>query len=126
MRVGVGVVFVVVGTLSVIGLVANRALSDGSSALDRGDGRAALADARLASRFAPWLDVPQILAGRAQYKLGNRAAALAAFRRAAGRDPSDWVAWQYVWEFSTGAERARALTRLLATDPLYDRVNLRP
>ncbi|MGN6379243.1 MAG: O-antigen ligase family protein [Gaiellales bacterium] len=125
-RVWGAVGFVVIGTLAVLGLISNRALSDGNSALGRGDGRAALADARQARRFAPWSDLPEILAGRAQLRLGNRAAAIGAFRTATRRDPSDWVPWQYLWETTTGAQRANALAELLKRDPQYDRVNQRP
>ena len=91
-----------------LGLLANHALSDGSSALSTRNAHAALTDASTAETYAPWSDQPYILAGRAWLRLDNRREALASFRRATRHDPSDWVAWEGLMQTSTGAEHAAA------------------
>ena len=126
MRVSAATVLVVVGVLAVLGLVANRALSDGASALGRADTAAALADAHQASRFAPWSDNPSLLAGQAQLAVKHAAAAAASFRAATRKEPFDWQAWQWLARATTGPEHVHALAVLKSLDPGYDLVNGRP
>jgi O-antigen ligase len=125
-RVCAATVLVAVGAVSAIGLVANRALSDGMSALARADTAAALTDAHRAKTFAPWSDAPDLVSGRAQLQDKHTAAAASSFRAATRKEPTDWQAWQWLARATTGSEHARAVETLKSLDPGYDFVNGRP
>lgn len=98
-----------------LGARAQAASVDASAARDF---ERAVADARRAERLAPWSVEPLLLLGRAQVGSGDRRAAAETFRRATRRSPENWRAWYELAAVTRGPERARALRRARALNPL--------
>ena len=93
------------------GLLGNLPL--GSSRDDTAAGRYdhALTEAVKARRWMPWSPEPWIAQGEAELGLGNRAAALASFTRAAAKDDREWRIWLDIALASHGDGRSKALAR---------------
>jgi O-antigen ligase len=109
------IALVPIAAIGALGARAEAASAD--AAADRDYARAA-AEARRAEGFAPWSVQPLLLLGRAQAGSGNRAAAAATFARATRRDPGNWRSWYELAAVSRGPERAAALRRARALNPL--------
>ncbi|HET7137270.1 MAG TPA: O-antigen ligase family protein [Gaiellaceae bacterium] len=106
-----------VGVVGTLGLVGNRAFAQSVTASSRGDLASALADARRARTFSPWSSQPWLQIGNIRLAQGRRAEALAAYERAASKDPNDWSTWLVLAGASRGAERARAVAELRLLAP---------
>jgi tetratricopeptide (TPR) repeat protein len=96
----------------------NGALADAHAALDRGDAEAAREAAERARRFAPWSAEPRRLMGEAELAAGRLPLARRHLRRASAEDPGSWENWLALAFATTADERAEALGRLRALDPL--------
>lgn len=109
---------VVLSVLAVVSLVGNQALHAGRDANRNKDRAAARDHARLAETLLPWSVEPLIVRGDAEAGLGDRAAALAAYRRAVSKDSENWVAWLRLAQVAQGTERGAAYARVRALNPL--------
>ena len=109
------VVLVPVAAFLGLGARAEAASADAAGARDYPQ---AVADARRAERLAPWSVEPLLLLGRAQVGSGDERAAAETFRRATRRAPESWRAWYELAAVTRGPERARALGRARALNPL--------
>jgi O-Antigen ligase/Tetratricopeptide repeat len=96
----------------------NVAIDDAHRALDRGDAAAARSAADRARRFAPWSAEPWRLLGEAELAAGRVRLARQHLRRAVAEDPGEWQTWLALAFASSGADRAAALERVRALDPL--------
>ena len=105
-----------------VGLRGNQAIAAAEHrAHGRGNLDAALAEARRASRWAPWSARPWQLRGEVELAHHRLRAARADLRRAAAKDASDSSIWLDLALASTGSERRHALaeaTKLNALDPV--------
>jgi O-antigen ligase len=108
---------VAVGVLGTLGLVGNRAVAQSVTATGNRDFAAALVHARRARTFAPWSSQPWVQIGNIRLAQGRRAQAVAAYRRAAAKDPRDWTIWLAVAGAARGKERDRAVAELRALAP---------
>ena len=86
-------------------------------ALARGDVLGAERAARRAERWQPWSVEPVLVSGRAHAARGERRAALAAFMRAAARDPNDYRAWLALATVSSGEAVDVAVSRARKLNP---------
>jgi cytochrome c-type biogenesis protein CcmH/NrfG len=105
----------VAATLGTLGARAESASADAFA--DRSYPRAA-SEARTADRLEPWSVEPLLLLGRAQAGAGDRALARRTLGRAVERAPERWRLWYELAAVSRGAERAAALRRARALNPL--------
>lgn len=106
-----------VGVAALLGLLGNQALARSGNAMKQGNFAAAAAAAADARRWAPWSAQPWQQLASVRIVQGDRAGALAAYRKAVAKDPRDWELWLSFASVSTGAERARAVARLAALSP---------
>jgi hypothetical protein len=102
--------------------VGNGATADASDLLDRGDAAAARRAAVRAHRFRPWAAEPWELMGEAELALGRASEARADLRHAIRMDPRSWSAWLSLGAASTERERAGAIARARALNPLAPEV----
>ena len=102
--------------VAVVSLVGNQALFAGKEAVARKEWRSARDHARRAEALLPWSHEPVLVVGDAQAGLGNRAAALEAYREAVDLDPRNWVAWLRLAQVASGRERAEAYARVHELD----------
>ena len=96
----------------------NGALADAHAALDRGDAEAARRAAERARRFTPWSAEPWRPLGEAELAAGRLALARRHLRHATGDDPGSWETWLALAFAASADERAAALARVRALDPL--------
>jgi hypothetical protein len=108
----------VLGAWAFTGLIGNVALAASEDAATRVDRHTQEADARKASRWAPWSSAPWRLLGEAQLARGDLAAARENLRRAIDKDPRDWRLWYDLALASAGTAQRRALARALHLNPL--------
>ena len=113
----------VVGTallsiLAVWSLVGNQALFAGREALADKDWVTASDAARRAQSLLLWSHEPEVVRGDAAAGLGDREAALQAYRQAAATDPRNWVVWLRLAQVARGAERSAAYDRVHRLNPL--------
>jgi Flp pilus assembly protein TadD len=118
LRSGIVTLCIAAAAFSFVGLVANRAVSDSAEALAAGDFPRAEAQARKATRWAPWSSEGWASLGQAQLQAGGLAAARASFRRALAKDPRDWSLWFYVASASTARERRAAARIAYSLNPM--------
>jgi O-antigen ligase len=107
----------VLSIAAVWSLVGNQALFGGREAVARRDWSEARDDARRAKALLFWSAEPNLVLGDAEAGLGDREAALAAYRGAVATDPRSWVAWLRVAQVAQGAERADAYRRVRTLNP---------
>jgi O-Antigen ligase/Tetratricopeptide repeat len=88
------------------------------SAAARGDWPAAQRAASRASALAPWSAQPWLTLGEADLKAGRLPEARDALLKAVAKSPKDWTAWADLAEATWGPERAHALARAAALNPL--------
>ena len=108
------------GTLSVFAvwsLVGNQALQAGLDAATRKEWSEARAHALRARSLLSWSHEPDLLLGDAAAGLGDREAAVRAYRDAVAEDPRNWVAWLRLAQVARGAERAAAYDRVHELNP---------
>lgn len=111
---------VVLSVLSIVSLVGNQALFAGREALAREEWASAANHARRARALLFWSYEPEIVLGDAAAGLGDREAALAAYKDAVATDPRNWVAWLRLAQVARGAERATAYERVRELNPLEE------
>jgi hypothetical protein len=104
--------------LALPNLVGQAALARSESTADRGDFDASADAARRGHRVLPWDTAPLLRLSVTELGRGDSAAARRAIRSAIDRDPGDPRLWLVLADFSTGAERERALERVEELDPL--------
>jgi O-antigen ligase len=107
----------VLSIAAVWSLVGNQALFGGREAVARRDWSDARDDARRAKALLFWSAEPNLVLGDAEAGLGDRQAALKAYRDAVATDPRSWVAWLRVAQVARGAERADAYRRVRELNP---------
>ena len=103
---------------SVVGLVGNRALADGESALNAGRITRAADRARAALRWTPWSAQAHRLLAEAQLADGDIESARGNLREAVAADPQDWKLWFALAQTTSGAEGERALAEARRLNPL--------
>jgi hypothetical protein len=108
----------VLALLAVPGLVGEDALARGESAAARGDYARAASAYRRARAALPWDTEPLLGLAIAEAGAHNPRAARVAIDEALELDRGDPRLWLLLAEFTTGAERARALERVEELDPL--------
>ncbi len=102
--------------------VGNGAAAASERALEDGNSRRALEQARRAERWAPWAALPLQLRGEAETAVGNLAVARRSLRAAVARDDQSWRAWYDLAVVTTGAEQRRAIVRASRLNPLGSEV----
>ncbi len=113
-------VSVVLTVFSLVSLVGNQALFAGREALLRRDWDAALDNGHRAQALLPWSFEPELVLGDAAASLGDRRAALDAYRDAAATDSRNWVVWLRLAQVARGAERSAAYDRVHKLNPLEE------
>jgi hypothetical protein len=103
--------------LAFVGLRGNQAIAAAENA-QRGNLSTVLAEARRASRWAPWSARPWQIRGEAELKHHRLHAARADLREAAAKDPADWSIWLSLALASSGRERRGALAEAARLNPL--------
>jgi hypothetical protein len=114
---GLFAVVVAVGTVSLFGLLGNRALARTGDELRHGNVGQALSAARAAHRWAPWSSEPYAALAAVRRAQGDRAGERAAYRQAVAKDPRDWELWLELYRLSAGTDRAQALAHLARLNP---------
>jgi O-antigen ligase len=104
----------------IVSLVGNQALFAGREALAREEWQEARDHARRAEALLPWSFEPELVLGDAAAGLGDREAALGAYRDAVADDPENWVAWLRLGQVARGSERATAYQRVRELNPLEE------
>ena len=104
----------------------NTAVAEAHEALDRGDTAAARGHAERARSFMPWAAEPLRLLGEAELAAGRVGAARSLLRRSLERDDRAWETWLALAIASEGEERAAALRRARALDPLAPELDAVP
>ena len=117
-RAAIGAGAALLAVLAVVVHAGNGAIAEAHEALDRGDVAGARDHARRARRFAPWAAEPWRLLGEAELGMGHAAPARSALGRALVRDAGAWEAWVVLALVSRGEDRAAALARARALNPL--------
>jgi len=117
-RLGILAVAAALAAVATVAQAGNAATADAHEALDRGDAEAARRAAERARRFAPWSAEPWRLLGEADLAAGRLPLARERLRRAAAEDPGAWETWLALAFATQDAERAAALRRVRALDPL--------
>jgi hypothetical protein len=112
----------VAGLLALGGLIGNLSLSSSAKAAHTGHWSAAASDARRARFFAPWSAQPWEALGHAQLGLGQKANALASYRKAVAKDPQNAQLWVELAQVEHGPARWKAFSRAITLDPLDDSI----
>jgi hypothetical protein len=107
-----------VAAISLAGLLANGALWEGSSALQRRDFARARAEAATAERWDLWSAEPEQLRAETELAAGNRRVAAVVLRRAVRREPNSYWLWADLAEATIGHERRAAIQRAESLNPL--------
>jgi O-antigen ligase len=110
----------VTATLSVLAvwnLVGNQALFAARDAVQRKEWSQARDDARRARALLFWSFEPDLALGDAYAGLGDREAALQAYRDAVETDPRNWFAWLRLARVARGAESRAAYDRVQQLNP---------
>lgn len=101
-----------------VGLMGNLAIAASSNAASSRNWQESARRAQDAKQWMPWSSDPWRLEGEAQYVLHQDAAARVNFRKAASKDPNNWLVWADLATVSPhGAWRAPA-RRALELNPL--------
>ena len=106
------------GLVAIVVHAGNTAAQDAHRALDRAEVGEAHRAADRARRFAPWAAEPWRLLGEAELAAGRLPLAREQLRRAAEEDPRSWETWLALAFAAEGDERAGALARVRALNPL--------
>jgi hypothetical protein len=103
---------------SVVSLVGNQALFAGRASIAEERWADALGHARKARALVPWSHEPYVVYGDAAAGLGDRSAALDAYRTASERAPDNWLVWSRIALVARGNERLAAYRRVHQLNPL--------
>jgi tetratricopeptide (TPR) repeat protein len=103
---------------AVVGLIGNGAIGASATASSQARWDEAEAEARRATRWAPWSADPWRWLAEAQLGRGDTASARASYRRAVAKDSENWELWFGLARASLGPERDRALERAARLNPL--------
>ena len=95
----------------------NSRMQAAQDALDQGQARRAVAEARGARRWMPWAASPWRVTGEALTLTGQRQDAVVAFRRALAANEDDWETWFDLSLVETGMRRTVAFDRARALNP---------
>jgi O-antigen ligase len=98
--------------------VGNTALLSSVEALALGDADRAAAEARRATRWAPWSYEPWQRLGEVELARERAAVARVAFREAIERDRENWLLWYELAQVAHGQERSEALNAVRRLNPL--------
>jgi hypothetical protein len=104
----------------VASLVGNSYVVSAERRMTDGEPAAAVARALRARQFAPWASEPWLVIADGDARAGDVVDARAALRQALARDRNDWSLWVRYAAVARGAERAAAVRRALALNPLLD------
>jgi O-antigen ligase len=83
-----------------------------------GDADGAVAQAKRARGFVPWASEPWLVIADSRTRNGDAGGARIALREAVRRDPNDWTLWIRLAAVAHADERALAVRRALALNPL--------
>jgi hypothetical protein len=108
--------------VALVAHVGNRAAAAGIAALENGEPERALLDARRGASWAWWSEDAWQLRGEAELGLGNDVAARRSLARALELNDRSWSIWFDLAVASSGRERAQALQRAKALNPLSPEV----
>jgi cytochrome c-type biogenesis protein CcmH/NrfG len=107
--------------------VSATALATSADATLAEDWSDAEAEARKATRWAPWSAAGWRQLGEAQIQQGELGEARSSFRRALEKDPRDWALWLDLALASEGPARTEAARAALRLNPLSPQIAaLRP
>lgn len=95
-------------------LLADAKIEDSQAAVRRGDGRAALEDARAARNIQPWAATPYLQLALVEEQVGELDSARAHIGEAIDRDPRDWRLWLIASRIETKTGEVPAARRSLA------------
>ena len=107
-----------VSAFALVSLVGNQALVAGREALGHGNLVSAERQAKLSARLLPWSPDPWVTIGDAQLASGDTPAAQRSYKRAIGKDPGNWLLWRDLAQATVGAERRRAIAKVILLNPL--------
>jgi O-antigen ligase len=99
-------------------LAGNSYLVAAESRIAAGDTGGAVARADRAREFLPWASEPWLVISDSRLRNRDLGGARAASREALARDPSDWTLWVRLAAVARGDQRAEAVRRALALNPL--------
>jgi O-antigen ligase len=103
--------------LAFVGLIGNLALAGSRNAAGSENWRKSAADARRASKWAPWSSDALDLLGQAQLQEGQTRAAAASFRQAVAKDPRRWDLYLDLYSATSGQEAQAAYRRAYQLNP---------
>jgi hypothetical protein len=106
-----------VGTLALVGLIANSALSAGTRSTADEHWQSADTQARKAISWAPWSSEGWQLLGESQLQRAQFAAARVSIRKAIAKDRDNWELWLDLALASGGEARRRAAEQALHLNP---------
>jgi hypothetical protein len=116
-RLGAATVVVLLTLFAVDALAGNAYLVAAERRALTGDNASAEARARHATRLLPWASEPWLVIADARAGAGDAAGTRDALRKAAARDPSDWLVWYRIAASSNGIERTVAVRRISLLNP---------
>lgn len=105
------------GAFALVWLIGNSAVSASSSATTKEHWATAAAQARKASRWAPWSSEGWRLLGESELQQARFAAARRSFTKAIAKSPSDWNLWLDLALASGGDAKRRAAQEALRLNP---------
>jgi O-Antigen ligase len=113
---------IVLSVAATISLVGNQALFAARDDVARRDYADAVDHAQRAEQLLPWSHEPEVALGDAAAGLGDRAAALRAYRDAVATNPLSWPAWLRLAQVARGEERTRAYARVRELNPREEKL----
>lgn len=116
-RGGVLAITALVGAFAFVTSVGNGALAASERAAAAGQAGKSEAEARKATRWAPWSAEAWLALGRAQLAQGRNATARRSFREGIERDRVDWRLWYELAVASEASERRAALAEVARLNP---------
>jgi O-antigen ligase len=119
-RVALAGMGVALSVAAVVSLVGNQALFAAREDVRRSEWADARRHARHARSLLPWSFEPAVVLGDAYAGLGDRDAALRAYREAVAIDERKWVVWLRLAQIAEGEERARAYATVRRLNPLEE------
>ena len=116
-RLGALGVVAVLGAFAFVTAVGNGALAESARHAAAGRAAEAEADARRATRWAPWSAEAWLAVAQAQLAQGRRASARASLEKGIERDRADWRLWSALASVTKEADRRRALAEAARLNP---------
>lgn len=116
-RIALASVGIALSLAATVSLVGNQALFAAREAVQREEWSDARRHAERARSLLPWSFEPEVALGDAYAGLGDREAALRAYRDAVATDEREWVAWLRLAQVADGRERAQAYATVRRLNP---------